>query len=255
MGASLTALLGYDVTDPQSPHSVHVASEADVPAVDPWGRPTLHRAVRLAADAGAVVLDHGRRRLYLASAERLHYRPPGTLGLGFGRPPALVVDAPALLSPDGDDLSVDPFDAAALDGPPPDWDLGAPDGSGPATADTPATADDVTGDADAAAAPGETTGNDRETDATPPATDAGTANTTDGADTTPDGGSDPMADGPGPPSTPDAGRPDAPSVTVSPTFDVLVPAFDIEKRGEPATPLERHTVESPTGTGTGTPSG
>jgi len=49
--------------------------------------------VRLAADAGAVVLDHGRRRLYLASAERLHYRPPGTLGLGFGRPPALVVDA------------------------------------------------------------------------------------------------------------------------------------------------------------------
>ena len=38
MGASLTALLGYDVTDPRSPHSVHVAGEADVPAV-------LHNAV------------------------------------------------------------------------------------------------------------------------------------------------------------------------------------------------------------------
>ncbi|PSQ41546.1 hypothetical protein BRD10_00295, partial [Halobacteriales archaeon SW_12_71_31] len=166
MGASLTALLGYDVTDPRSPHSVHVTGEADVPTVDPWSRATLYRAVRLADDAGAVVvLDHDRERLYLASSERLDYRPPGTLGLGH--PPALVVDEPPLLRPDGDDLVVEPFEPGALDGPPPDWHhgpTGTPDSAG---ADTPATETDDVGTgagADTRSDAGESAGRGTDTD-------------------------------------------------------------------------------------------
>jgi len=211
MGASLTALLGYDVTDPRSPHSVHVASEADVPAVPPWGHETLHRAVRLADDRGeVVVLDHGRGRLYLADAEALSYRPPGTLGLG--RPPALVVGRPGLLRPGGDQfgLAVDPYSPDALDGPPPAW----PESDDTDDPDAP------TDDAD---------GSDRPEESTASAVDE--------------------FDDPG---GEDA---DAASVTVSPAFDVLVPAFDIEEQGEPAAPVERHAVETPTGVGTGTPSG
>jgi hypothetical protein len=188
MGASLTALLGYDVTDPRSPHSVHVASEADVPAVAPWGHAVLCRAVRLADDHDAtVVLDHDRERLYLARPDALEYRRPGALGLGT--PPALVVTGPAHLRPAGEDLVVEPFDPALLSAPAPEW----PESGSAAATDAPS--------------------------------DAGR-----GAD-------------------------DPPSVTVSPTFDVLVPAFDIEEQGEPAEPLLGHSTESPTGVGTGTPSG
>ncbi len=231
MGASLTALLGYDVTDPRSPHSVHVASEADVPALPPWGHETLHRAVRLADDRGdVVVLDHGRDRLYLADEEALSYRPPGTLG--FGRPPALVVVRPELLRPGGDQygLAVDPFDPGALDGPPPEWPASDATDQSPTDGDTPAAGE--------------------------------THDATDESDSGPD--PDPLADGSGAPDesaepTPDDPETDdgddAESVTVSPTFDVLVPAFDIEKQGDPAEPLQRHAVETPTGVGTGTPSG
>ncbi len=206
MGTSLSALLSYDVTDPRSPHSVHVASEADVPDAPPWGTATLSRAVRLADGRDeVVVLDHGRGHLYLAAGEDLRYRRPAALGLG--RPPALVVAGPHLLLPDGDDLAVTPFDPDRIDDPP-SW----PGRTGTDETQVP--------DASAAAT-------DR---ARPPET------ATDGAGARPD---------------------DADTVSVGPTFDVLVPAFDIESQGTPAEPLERHTVESPTstGTGTGTPSG
>ena len=90
MGASLTALLGYDVTDPRSPHSVHVADETDVPAVDPWSRATLYRAVRLADDAGAVVvLDHDRERL--AAVLDTDYRRTADLGRFFPGDDAYLV--------------------------------------------------------------------------------------------------------------------------------------------------------------------
>lgn len=260
MGASLTALLGYDVTDPRSPHSVHVASEADVPAIDPWGHDCLHRAVRIADERDAVVvLDHGRERLYLAAPESLSYRPPGALGLG--NPPALVVDDPSVLRPDGDDLAVEAFDPALLEEPAPVWPGtdGDPDpDAAPSEADSPADAvpsDDATADDPDGA--NETPADDREEtpadDAagTSPATPEDTPDddTDDGPD---DAGLDPVTDGGEPRDTERSGPP---SVTVSPAFDVLVPAFDIEEQGEPAEPLPRHAVESPSGVGTGTPSG
>jgi len=264
MGASLTALLGYDVTDPRSPHSVHVASEADVPAIPPWGRDTLHRAVRLADDRGeVVVLDHDRARLYLADETALSYRPPGTLGLG--RPPALVVARPALLRP-GDDrygLSVAPFDPAALDGPSPAWPerdaSDAPDTDGPTDAGTSATGEEAGDDpgpdpdplADGSGAPDDAESADGPANAPDPDSDA------DGdrdAGDDPDGDRDAADDGDDTDAN-HADGDDAESVTVSPTFDVLVPAFDIEEQGEPAEPMERHAVETPTGVGTGTPSG
>lgn len=220
MGASLTALLGYDVTDPRSPHSVHVASEADVPSTPPWGRAVLGRAVRLADGRDeVVVLDHGRERLYLAPTEGLDYRPPGTLGLGD--PPALVVDGPVVVVPEEDGLGVRAFDRDLVEGPPPDWPGKAGDAAALAGEDTnrPATADDRRAG----------TGAERESRTE-------TESETTGPEDAPDG----------------AG---ATSVTVSPTFDVLVPAFDIEEQGTPTEPVERHAVETPSGVESPTPSG
>ncbi len=88
-----------DVLDPRSRHNVHVTRAADLDAVGPWSAETLYAAVRRAdSEERVVVLDYGRRELYLAAGGELAYEPPQRLGLAA--PPALHVAEPYRLDPD-----------------------------------------------------------------------------------------------------------------------------------------------------------
>ena len=88
-----------DVLDPCSRHNVHVSRPADLDGIGPWSAETLYAAVRRADGEGrVVVLDYGRRELYLAAGDELTYEPPR--GLGLAAPPALRVDEPHRVVPE-----------------------------------------------------------------------------------------------------------------------------------------------------------
>ena len=100
MGSQLERLRGIDdVLDPRSRHNVHVTRAADLDAIGPWSGETLYTAVRRADDEErVVVLDYGRRELYLAAGTDLTYEPPR--GLGLAAPPTLHVAEPHRIGPD-----------------------------------------------------------------------------------------------------------------------------------------------------------
>jgi hypothetical protein len=100
VGSGLERLRGIDdVLDPRSRHNVHVTSAADLDAIGPWSHETLYAAVRRADDEErVVVLDYGRRELYLAAGTDLTYEPPR--GLGLAAPAALRVADPHRIDPE-----------------------------------------------------------------------------------------------------------------------------------------------------------
>jgi hypothetical protein len=57
------------------------------------------------------VIDYGRDRLYLVAEEGLEYDPPDPLGR---RDPALAVADPLVATPDGEDVAVEPGEAATV---------------------------------------------------------------------------------------------------------------------------------------------
>lgn len=105
----MTALaFDRDLLDPRSRHSYHVTDREDLPAVGPWPRDALYRAVCRAGDRpdDVVVLDYDRTALYLAGGTDLSYDPPRMLGVAG--PPLLHVGDPATYDPGAD---------AVVDGP------------------------------------------------------------------------------------------------------------------------------------------
>jgi len=73
---------GVDVTDPMSRHNLHVTQQEDLIDIGPWSQEQLWAAVQR-ADAGddIVVLDYGRKQLYLVDDDDVAYLPPSALGL------------------------------------------------------------------------------------------------------------------------------------------------------------------------------
>ncbi|MEZ3162729.1 hypothetical protein ABNG03_16680 [Halorubrum sp. RMP-47] len=101
-----------DVLNPRSRNNVHVTRAADLDPVGPWSRETLYAAVRRAdSEERVVVLDYGRREIYLTAGAGIAYEPPQ--GLGLASPPTLHVAEPHRFAPgQRAATAIDPVDVA-----------------------------------------------------------------------------------------------------------------------------------------------